>query len=91
MVKPVYDDDDGAAPTTIQFQDWCHALTPRRFLVSETVKENRLAGALTFDRVRFLGTSRMSICRSGGSGMPKEKPPYLQESVFRLETTSKSS
>lgn len=37
---------------------------------------------LTFDRVRFLGTALRSNCKSGGSGMPKEKPPYLKENMY---------
>lgn len=51
------------------------------------MKENSLQAALTFDRVRFLGTSCISSCKSGGSGKPKEKPPYLQESMVDLKTT----
>lgn len=39
---------------------------------------NEAVGRLTLDSVRFLGTSFMSSFKSVGSGMPKEKPPYLK-------------
>lgn len=45
---------------------------------------------LTLDRVRFLGTGSRSICKSGGSGMPKSKPPYLKQQIdiYRSKQTA---
>lgn len=42
-------------------------------------------GEFTLDRVRFLGTSFKSSFKSVGSGMPKEKPPYLKENILQTK------
>lgn len=49
---------------------------------SETKKK---WGKFTLDRVRFLGTSFKSSFKSVGSGMPKEKPPYLKENILQTK------
>lgn len=40
---------------------------------------------VTFDSVRFLGTALRSIRKSGGSGMPKAKPPYLKNQSGHID------
>lgn len=66
-------------------------------MVKVTMKQGSSGEAgdkLTLDRVRFLGTAIKSNCKSGGSGMPKEKPPYLKEKMHlskqRALTAAKS-
>lgn len=41
-----------------------------------------VGGVFTLDRVRFLGTSFKSSFKWVGSGIPKEKPPYLKENIL---------